>query len=83
MPKLLGYRKFTSKAGKSCCVATVSFELTEREKADGMVGVRVDNNMFMPAHQVDLLRPVDVGHELVLDYSVSSGRAYLENVTVK
>lgn len=83
MPKLLGYHKFTSKAGKPCCVATVSFELNEREKTDGYVGVRVDNNMFMPTHQVDLLRPADVGHELLLDYSVSGGRAYLENVTVK
>ena len=83
MPKLIGYRKFTSKAGKQCCVATVSFELTEREKAEGLVGVRVDNNMFMPAHQVDLLRPADIGHELALDYSVSNGRAFLDNVAVK
>ena len=83
MPKLLGYRKFTSKAGKPCCVATVSFELTEREKASGSVGIRVDNNIFMPDHQIDLLRPVDIGHELVMDYSFSGRSAYLENVTVK
>ena len=83
MPKLLGYKKFTSKAGKKCCVATVAFDLTENEKLNGSVGVRVDNNLFMPESQVDLLKPENIGHELLLDYTVSSGRAYLQSVTVK
>lgn len=82
MPKLLAYKKFTSKAGKPCCVATVISDLSEREKSNGYVGVKVDE-VFMPDKLTDYLKPEHINHELILDYSVSGGRAFLENVTVK
>ena len=83
MPKLIGYRKFTGKKdGKKYCVATCISELTPSEKTNGYVGQKTEE-LFMPEALVDLLRPTDIGHELVLDYTISSGRAFLENVTVK
>ena len=83
MPKLIGYRKFASKKdGKKYCVATCVSELTPTEKNNGYVGQKTEE-LFMPQELIDLLRPEDIGHELICDYNISSGRAYLVNVTVK
>lgn len=82
MPKLLAYKKFTSKAGKPCCVATIISELSQREKDNGYVGVKVDE-VFLPDTHVDYLKPEHINHDVILDYTVSGGRAFLNSVTVK
>lgn len=83
MTKLVGYKKFTSKKnGKEFCVASIVQDLTEREKENGAVGSKVDE-IFLPEDQKDMLKPSDIGKELLLDYELSSGRVYLVNVTVK
>ena len=76
MTKLVGYKKITSK--KSGKVQDVS----EREKENGFIGQKVDE-IFLPEAQLDLLKPSDIGKELLLDYELSGGRAYLVNVAVK
>lgn len=82
MVKLVGYKKFTSRAGRDCCVASIVRPFSERDKTFGAVGEKAEE-IFMPESQVDLLKPSDVGHELILDYDMSDGRAFLYNVTVK
>ena len=83
MPKLIGYRKFTGKKdGKRYCVATCISELTPSDKNNGYVGQKTEE-LFMPEHLVDLLRPEHIGRELVCNYTISSGRAFLEDVAVK
>lgn len=82
MPKLLAYKKFTSKAGKLCCVATVSSPLNQRDIDNGFVGVKIDE-VFLPDSLIDYLKPEHINHDVFLEYSVSNGRAFLENVTVK
>lgn len=83
MTKLLGYKKITSKkSGKLFCVASVVSDLTENDKRNGAVGQKVED-VFLPEEQTDLLRPADIGKELILDYQISGGRAFLVNVTVK
>lgn len=82
MTKLVGYKKITSKkSGKDFCVASVVQDVSEREKENGFVGQKVDE-IFLPESQLDLLKPSDIGKELLLDYELSGGRAYLVNVTV-
>jgi len=84
MSQLLGYRKFAGKkdASKTYCVATVASELTDRDRTNGYVGLKVEE-IFMPDEFVDFLKPEHVGKNLVIDYNVSGGRAYVQNVVVK
>lgn len=83
MTKLVGYKKITSKkSGKDFCVASVVQDVSEREKENGFIGQKVDE-IFLPEVQLDLLKPSDIGKELLLDYELSGGRAYLVNVAVK
>ncbi|WP_418840608.1 hypothetical protein [Roseburia inulinivorans] len=83
MTKLVGYKKITSKkSGKDFCVASVVQDVSEREKENGFIGQKVDE-IFLPEAQLDLLKPSDIGKELLLDYELSGGRAYLVNVAVK
>ena len=83
MTKLVGYKKITSKkSGKDFCVASVVQDASKREKENGFIGQKVDE-IFLPEVQLDLLKPSDIGKELLLDYELSGGRAYLVNVAVK
>lgn len=83
MTKIVGYKKITSKkSGKDFCVASVVQDVSEREKENGFIGQKVDE-IFLPEAQFDLLKPSDIGKELLLDYELSGGRAYLVNVAVK
>ena len=60
----------------------VSEECTPSEKQSGAVGQKVET-IFMPDALIDLLKPSDIGHDVICDYTVSGGRAFLDNVTVK
>ena len=83
MTKLVGYKKFVSKKnGKMYCVASVVQDLSQREIENGVVGQKVDE-VWLPEEKFDYLKPTDIGKELVLDYELSGGRAYLVNVSVK
>lgn len=83
MSQLLGYRKFAGRkdASKTYCVATIASELTDKERQNGWVGLKVEE-VFMPDDLVNFFKPEHLGRELVLDYNISNGRAYLVNVTV-
>lgn len=82
MVKLIGYKRFTSKKSVETCIAQVIREVTEREKQAGAVG-QVCDEIFLPPDQVDMLKPSDLGHELLFTYEMSGGRPYLTDVKVK
>lgn len=83
MTKLLGYSKGVSKKnGSPFCMIHVVSDFTPTEIANGSQGSKVDT-LFMPQNQVDDLKPTDIGKEIFLDYNISNGRAFLDNVTVK
>lgn len=83
MTKLLGYQKGVSKkSGNPYCMIYVVSDFADNEKANGAQGSKVES-MFMPTEQIDSLKPVDIGKEIILGYSISGGRAFLNNVTVK
>lgn len=82
MVKLVGYRRFTSKKGVETCIASVIQDANDRDKASGFVGQKVDE-IFIPAEQVDDLKPEHIGKELVMSYDMSGGRPYLTRVAVK
>lgn len=81
--RLVGYRRFTSKKnGKEYCVASVVSDLTDVEKNNGYVGQKTEE-IFLPEEQVDFLNPSHIGKEMLCEYTISSGRAFLNKVTVK
>lgn len=79
--KLIGYRKFTSKKNQEFCVANVMLPCSDRDLANGYVGNRVDET-FLPDNMVDYLKPQDVDKEVEILYSVSGGRAYVDDFRV-
>lgn len=83
MGKLVGYRTFVSKKnGQKFCVAGVLSEASAFDKENGYVGAIVEN-IYLPTAQADMLAPSMIGKELICNYSISGGRAYLNNVSVK
>lgn len=84
MRRLLGYRKFTSKAGKETCVAVVALPPTPWEKNNGFVGENVKSDIFIPDDCISLITPDAIGKELVCDYVINDyGKPELKKVSVK
>lgn len=81
MTKLVGYFKFTSKAGKACCKANVTEVYSDRDKERGCIGLAV-KEIYLPESQVDLFTPADIGKELKLEHDIVGRSAYLRSVTV-
>lgn len=82
MMKLVGYRKGTSKKGSAYCMMNVLTDSSEIDRSNGQIGQKTEE-IFLPSSLVDMLKPSDIGHEVICDYSVSGGRAFLDNVTIK
>lgn len=84
MRRLLGYRKFTSKAGKLTCVAVVAISPTEWEKNNGFVGENVKDDLFIPDSCIGLMTPDAIGKELDCHYEVNDyGKPELKEVSFK
>lgn len=80
--KLLGYKRFKSKAGKECCVAVVVSEYSQRDMERGCVGSGA-NEIFLPEEQYNYLTAKDIGKPVKLTYEISNGRAYLQEFAVQ
>lgn len=84
MPRLLGYRKFTSKKGKLTCVAAIALSPTEWEKNNGFVGENVKDGLFIPDSCIDRITPDAIGCEIELKHVTNDyGKAELKEVIVK
>lgn len=80
--KILGYRKFNSKAGKALCIVTASSPYTDREIEHGACGVKVEE-LWLPEECHAMINPQVVGKNIELSYSVSNGRAYIVGAVIK
>ena len=81
MMELVGFKRFTSKAGKKFCVANVVGDYTSRDIEHGKVGRKVEE-IFLPDSQYDYLTPNMLGNEVHTEYEFSGNRAYLVSFTV-
>ena len=79
--KLIGFKKFSSKEGKVFCVANCMSEYSSKEKNRGCCGSKIEE-IFLPESCVNLLQPADVGKDIVLEYTINAGKAYLDDVKV-
>lgn len=63
MGKILGYKKFKSKAGVDCCVVNIVVSLSERDKKYGYVGERCIEK-FIPDEYHSLFTPDVIGQNI-------------------
>lgn len=83
MTKLLGYQKGVSKkTGTAYCRLHVVSDLSDFEKNQGGVGQKVSVE-FAPSDQIDMFKPEHIGREILFNYTISGGRAFLQSVTIK
>ena len=75
MDKLIGYRRFTGKNGKSYCVANVTSDFSPRDVENGAAGLAV-KEVFLPDNLLDYLKPAD------LEYEITGSRAFLVGFSV-
>lgn len=78
---LIGVSKFESKKGTNCEVAIVKTEFQARAIGNGSFGENVEN-IFVPDTIKGVLKQDDIGKEIVFDYEVSGGRAYVTGFKV-
>lgn len=76
---LLGVKKFTSKDGRNFCILETSAPFSDREAQYGSRGSRVQE-VFLPDHLHGKADSLTVGGQIAFDYSVTGGRAYVDDV---
>ena len=79
--QLIGYHRFTSRKNQKFCVAYVMVPFSQREIENDYVGSKVDE-LFLPDDMYDLLVPADIGKDVEIEYSISGGRAYVDDFRV-
>lgn len=80
--KILGYRKFNSKAGKACCIVTVTSVYTDKEIERGACGAKAEE-LWLPEESHNLINPQVIGKNMEVTYTVSAGKAYILSVAIK
>lgn len=80
--KIVGFKRFTSKAGKDFCVANVVTPYTDREKERNNCNGNKVQEVFLPDELYNYLGESDIGKECRLDYELSGNRAYLVGFSV-
>lgn len=78
---LVGFRSFTSKKGTPCNMAYVVTEFTPAEIARGAIGSNCQS-VFLSDETAAKITPQCIGKEVELIYSISGGRAYLEDINL-
>lgn len=79
---LLGVKKFTARSGKSYEVMHLVSDVTARDVENGSFGKLVEE-VFVPDRMAGFLKPEHIGKEVVMDYEITGGRAYLIGFDVK
>lgn len=82
MKKLVGVADFISKKGNPCHTITVLTDCNERDNEAGRFGQKVET-IFLDEALSAKVKPADCGKQIILDYEVSGGRAYVVGLTVK
>lgn len=80
--KIIGFRKFNSKAGKPCCIVQVGAPYSSKEIEHGACGTKVEE-VWIPEESQNLITAQCIGKMLELGYSIVGGRAYIDSVAIK
>lgn len=81
--KILGIKKFTSKYGKKCCMVFVEddFSMFDKGNAEICVGKKVAV-VWIPETIAHKVTDKDVGKNLVVNSTISRGKAYINDIMV-
>lgn len=82
MSKVAGYREFQSKKGNTCRLLTVLSPYSDKEREKGCVGNRTED-IFLPDDCDLKITEADIDKEVVIDWSVVGGRAFVNGVVLK
>ncbi len=82
MTKLVGIANFTSKKGNPCYTITVLTDCNERDKDAGRFGQKAET-IFLDEKLAQKVKPSDCGKQIILDYEVTAGRAYVVGLALK
>lgn len=69
---IVGYRKFKSKKGTSCCIINVIGDFTAYDQEHGAVGQRCEE-VFLPEDQHQFVVPGIIGKPIELQYGEGYG----------
>ncbi len=81
--KIVGIKKFTSKDGKKCCMVFVEddFSMFDKGNAEICAGKKVDV-VWVPETIAHKVSDKDVGKNLVVNSTISRGKAYINDILV-
>lgn len=81
--KIVGIKKFTSKDGKKCCIVFVEddFSMFDKGNAEICAGKKVDV-VWVPDTIAHKVSDKDVGKNLVVNSTISRGKAYINDIMV-
>lgn len=81
--KIVGIKKFTSKDGKKCCMVFVEddFSMFDKGNAEICAGKKVDV-VWVPDTIAHKVSDKDVGKNLVVNSTISRGKAYINDIMV-
>lgn len=82
MTKLVGIANFRSKKGNDCYTITVLTDCNARDNEVGRFGQKAET-IFLDEQLAKKVKPSDCGKEILLDYEVTAGRAYVVGLSVK
>lgn len=80
--KVVGYRKFNSKAGKPFCIVTVVYPFSDRDLQYGACGSKTED-IFIPEELHNIVTPQVIGKNMECTYDVVNNRAYVREVAFK
>ena len=78
---LIGYKR-GSFEGRSYEYMWLATDLKEKDIENGGSGMSVEKH-YIPNDLIGILKPEDIGKELLLDFEVVNGKAYLLGFVVK
>lgn len=84
MSKIIGFKRFTSKAGKKLCMLFLETEFSSFDKgnAEFIAGAKVETE-WIDESIAAKLTVGDVGKSCTLIKEISGNRAYITDITIK
>lgn len=84
MTQLVNIHNFHSdKKNKDYSIIQICRDITEREHAQGYIGLSIFEEIFLPDSLVGVLSDKEIGKEIELLYDVHNGKAELMHIKLK
>ena len=84
MSRIIGFKRFTSKAGKKLCMLFLETEFSsfDRSNASSIEGAKVETE-WLEDDIASKLTAADIGKSCTVNKVISGNRAYITDITIK